>query len=171
MAEQVEQVDQDGHAGQVVQAEQENRKAEEVAQGEDVAQEVSARRDRSRREALWRGRIEEQARSGLSVRAYCQRESVAEPSFYQWRRKFAGPRAGGGLKARPAGDSAQETSPSCGAAAFVRMDIVSGGRDGARRGGGMIEIESRGGYLIRLSAGFDRSALLEALGAIEALGR
>jgi hypothetical protein len=42
---------------------------------------------------------------------------------------------------------------------------------GARLGGGRIEIDSRGGYLIRLAAGFDRSALIEALGAIEALER
>lgn len=32
--------------------------------------------------------LEEHASSGLSVRAFCKRESLSEPSFYSWRRKI-----------------------------------------------------------------------------------
>ncbi|MBI1785851.1 transposase [Candidatus Sumerlaeota bacterium] len=136
---------------------------EEQSTGEERrTEDPTARQEkRSGREALWRGRFEQQAHSGLSVRAFCRREGVAEHSFYQWRRKFARPCA-----AAAAGGFPKPPFPS-GAAAFARLEALGG----ARFGGGMIEIESRGGYLIRLGAGFDRPALIEVLGAIEALGR
>lgn len=34
--------------------------------------------------------LEEHASSGLSVRAFCKKESLSEPSFYGWRRKLQG---------------------------------------------------------------------------------
>lgn len=40
------------------------------------------------KEAFWRWIIEEQQRSGLTVRAFCQREGIPEPSFYGWRREI-----------------------------------------------------------------------------------
>src|SRR5436305_228924 len=39
-------------------------------------------------EALWRGRIAAQARSGLSALAYCTREGLSPKSFYAWRRRL-----------------------------------------------------------------------------------
>jgi len=47
---------------------------------------MANRRRDSGREKLWRSRLARQAASRLSVRAFCQREGVAEPSFYAWRR-------------------------------------------------------------------------------------
>jgi hypothetical protein len=38
------------------------------------------------REALWRGVLARFGASGLSVRGFCARERVSEPSFYAWRR-------------------------------------------------------------------------------------
>jgi hypothetical protein len=43
---------------------------------------------RSTTEALWRGRIAAQARSGLSALAYCTQEGFAPQSFYAWRRRL-----------------------------------------------------------------------------------
>ncbi len=40
------------------------------------------------RESFWRLALEEYRVSGLSVRAFCSREGLSEPSFYSWRRKF-----------------------------------------------------------------------------------
>ena len=37
---------------------------------------------------FWRFVLEEHASSGLSVRAFCKRESLSESSFYSWRRKI-----------------------------------------------------------------------------------
>jgi transposase len=43
------------------------------------------RRD-PQREAFWRGVLGKFRSSGLSVRAFCRREDLSEPSFYAWRR-------------------------------------------------------------------------------------
>jgi len=43
----------------------------------------------SEREQLWRLRVVEQRASGLTVRAFCQRHALREPSFYFWRRTLA----------------------------------------------------------------------------------
>lgn len=40
------------------------------------------------KESFWRWVIEEHQRSGLTVRAFCQREGISEPSFYGWRREL-----------------------------------------------------------------------------------
>lgn len=40
------------------------------------------------KEELWRLLVQEQRRCGLSVRAFCRREAVSEPSFYAWRKKL-----------------------------------------------------------------------------------
>lgn len=41
------------------------------------------------KEQFWRGQVEGQAASGMTVRAWCQRERISEPSFYSWRRELA----------------------------------------------------------------------------------
>ena len=41
------------------------------------------------KEAFWRLVLDEQKASGLSVRAFCRKESVSEPSFYAWRKELA----------------------------------------------------------------------------------
>jgi transposase-like protein len=43
---------------------------------------------RQDREAHWRGVLERQAESGLSVADFCRQESVSAPSFYFWRRRL-----------------------------------------------------------------------------------
>ncbi len=46
-----------------------------------------ASKNRSAEKAtFWRFAFEEFRASGLSVRAFCAREGLAEPSFYAWRR-------------------------------------------------------------------------------------
>lgn len=42
----------------------------------------------SKRSEYWREQVAEQARSGLSVRQYCERAQIGEPSFYAWRRRL-----------------------------------------------------------------------------------
>jgi hypothetical protein len=46
---------------------------------------VQRRKDR---EVHWRGVLERQAASGLSVADFCQQELVSAPSFYSWRRRL-----------------------------------------------------------------------------------
>ena len=40
------------------------------------------------KEEFWRLLVEEQRQCGLSIRAFCRRKAVAEPSFYAWRKKL-----------------------------------------------------------------------------------
>ena len=41
-----------------------------------------------RKEQQWRRWIQQWQHSGLSVRAFCARHDLAEPSFYAWRRQL-----------------------------------------------------------------------------------
>jgi hypothetical protein len=47
----------------------------------------SPRRDVGK-ERFWRRVVREQAKSGLTIRDYCSREGLSEPSFYAWRREL-----------------------------------------------------------------------------------
>jgi hypothetical protein len=44
---------------------------------------------RSSREQFWRAMVGRWQGSGLSVRAFCQRHRLSQPSFYWWRRTLA----------------------------------------------------------------------------------
>ena len=41
------------------------------------------------KEAAWRRRLGQQAKSGQSVRAWCRKHRVTETAFYWWRRELA----------------------------------------------------------------------------------
>lgn len=49
--------------------------------------------DGAKREA-WEQRLARFERGGVTVAAFCAREGVSVPSFYQWRRKLAAGNAG-----------------------------------------------------------------------------
>ncbi len=46
-----------------------------------------------RKAQLWRDFIRLWQRSGLSVRAFCQRHHLSQPNFYAWRRRLQPPQA------------------------------------------------------------------------------
>ena len=47
---------------------------------------------RTERAAFWAQVVQEQAGSGLSVRAFCRERQLTEPSFYWWRQRLRGAR-------------------------------------------------------------------------------
>ncbi len=49
---------------------------------------MAKRRRSAEKEAFWRLALEEQQRSGLSVRAFCEREGLSAASLYAWRRQL-----------------------------------------------------------------------------------
>lgn len=55
------------------------------------------------RERYWRGVIERQRASGLSVAEFCRRNDVSDALFYRWRRRLAD---------RDVGDSRTNADPS-----------------------------------------------------------
>jgi transposase-like protein len=101
----------------------------------------------SKREALWRGVLARQCGSGLSVRAFCRREKVSEPSFYAWRRVL---RQRDQQRPRPA---------------FVPLMVRDHQGDD---GGEPITIDLRGGRVLRLPALIAAARLAELVHAIEA---
>ncbi len=49
---------------------------------------ANKRRDAGK-ERFWRDVLKRHAASGLSVRAFCEREKLTESAFYAWRRTLA----------------------------------------------------------------------------------
>lgn len=47
------------------------------------------------KEQFWRRMVEGHSKSGASVRDWCDRHGVSEPSFYAWRRELTKRDAGG----------------------------------------------------------------------------
>jgi hypothetical protein len=101
------------------------------------------------KEAFWRDAIRRQAGSGLSVREFCRRHRLSEPSFYERRRTFQGRDA-----RRPA------ASP-----AFVPVIV----RDERPAQSGLsVVIEMRGGRLLRLPEAMPAVRVAELVRALEA---
>ena len=46
------------------------------------------RRKNVEKELQWREILDRQAGSGFSIREFCAREGISQPSFYAWRKKF-----------------------------------------------------------------------------------
>jgi transposase-like protein len=93
----------------------------------------------------WRGLVERQRSSGLSVAKFCARHGIAAPSLYAWRRRLAATPAF--VEAKLAGVPGPEPS-------------------------GMVEVRLCGGRrLLVRREGFDRELLVEVVAALEGLGR
>jgi hypothetical protein len=100
-----------------------------------------------KRERFWRGVLARFGASGLSVRRFCARERLSEPSFYSWRRVI-GQR------------DAQAAPPP----AFV--PVLVGHEHGDSTAG--MAIELRGGRVLRLPAALPVAQVAELVHAIEA---
>ena len=110
------------------------------------------------RHVVWRQRLERFAGWTGTVAEFCRREGVAQPTFYQWRKRLG-----------PAGEPASGDAAKCPAGAGVA--------DAARRGRGRfvelsvaaaaaVEIELPNGAVVRVPA--DREGTLRV--AIRAAG-
>jgi hypothetical protein len=91
--------------------------------------------DRGKR-ALWEALLRQFPSSGLSVRQFCRRRGVSEPSFYAWRRRLTG---GGGSRgasrvplfvplraAAPAGAAPPAARSPAGEAGADRIELLLG---------------------------------------------
>jgi len=106
-------------------------------------------RDRAK-EAFWRRVIREQPKSGLSVRAWCVRHSVTEPSFYGWRRQLA------------RRDEAFQT------ASFVPVQVTAEAR-GAEDPASRIEIMFPDARRVAIIGAVDRGALRDVLAVLASM--
>ena len=105
-----------------------------------------------------RKHLEAQAESGLSIRAYCLANNLAEWTFYNWRRRIAFEAQG---KATPSMES-----PTPAKAAFAELVIPSAGN---RLEPWMVEIVLRGERRIRVGPGFDEETLRRLVSVMESL--
>ena len=112
-----------------------------MASGRGLAREVKQR--------FWQEQIARWRHSGLSVRQFCQREGLSEPSFYAWRRVLS--QRGTSVAARPA-DVAHRSN-------FVSVRVA----EPSACKGSMIEILLPRGRRVRVGPGFDRATLEEVL--------
>lgn len=70
--------------------------------------------NKQNRQAQWRERLGRQAQSCQSVKAFCQSEGVAVPTFYWWRARLA------------KDDGASLASRPCDAAPFIDLGALGG---------------------------------------------
>lgn len=68
-----------------------------------------ARRASEEKRIKWSNRLDRQASSGLSVAAYCRKESISEANFYYWKRKLS--RRSSSSRAKHGGRGASSTPP------------------------------------------------------------
>ena len=95
------------------------------------------------RERFWRKLVAGQPHSGVSIRDWCERHGVSEPSFYFWRRELARRR-----------EQRQDASPQ-----IVPVDVtppVAGSRWG-------LEIELPGQIVVRVGPECNLNLLRQAL--------
>jgi hypothetical protein len=119
------------------------------------------------KEQFWRQALTRFHRSGLTIRAFCVRHRLSEPSFYAWRAELARRDRAAQIAVgqTPCRRPSRKRRPA--PRAFVPVRIVPDTEVPAADGG--IDILCRGGRVIRVRAGFDRTSLQEALTVLEAL--
>ncbi|MBX3427878.1 MAG: hypothetical protein KF688_19520 [Pirellulales bacterium] len=108
------------------------------------------------RESYWRLALEEFGASGLSVRAFCVREGLAEASFYAWRRT---------LRKRGV-DRPSSGGPR--GAELVPVEVIEANDRGDEEGSApcLMEVATPGGFTLRFPADVPPRQLAAALAAI-----
>lgn len=140
------------------------------------------------KEKLWRERIARQENSGLSVREFCLREGISEPSMYCWRREIArrdgenspasdspfrrNSAAANGSRYSPDYHRAASRGPSP-VSAFLPVHVIDESPFGENPRGPCLEIVLPTNLRILVHAGFDPALLrqvVETLGVRAGIG-
>jgi hypothetical protein len=98
----------------------------------------------TRKEQQWRRWIGQWQRSGLSVRAFCARHDLAQPSFYAWRRLI------------------QQRDAAVGT--FLPVQVLCEDEPSLAN---TFEVVLPGGRRLRVPPGFDAAALRQLLAVLE----
>jgi len=110
------------------------------------------------KERYWRRVIGEAARSGVSIRRFCQQRKLKESQFYWWQRELKKRQ-----DARALGSGMRSNAGSvAGQATFA---LVS--EDGGEVGSAGIELVLRDGRRLRISKGVDEETLRTVVGVLE----
>ena len=104
------------------------------------------------RESFWRRMICRQAKSGLSIRSWCRSNSLAEPTFYWWRKEL------------PQRDAARGESGRGEQTKFIPLRVME---DESSPPDGAIEILLADQRRIRVIGRVDRQLLADVLCVLE----
>jgi transposase-like protein len=99
-----------------------------------------------RKEQYWRRLIQLWKNSGLTVRAFCERHHITQPSFYAWRRE---------LQQRDADT------------AFVPVQIETNDQLATVTSIPTIEVVLASGQCVRVTPGFDSATLRQLLAVLQ----
>ena len=113
-----------------------------------------AQRSDSGKQRHWLDLIRLWQQSKLSVRAFCRRHRLSEPSFYCWRRTL---QQRGLIGKLPGEDAVKTETP-----AFVQVSVAA-----AAAGPRSIELVLAKGRRLRLRPGFDVNTLRQLLRVLE----
>ena len=113
---------------------------------------MRGRRPDAQKEQYWRKTIREAARSGMSVRSYCQQHKLSESQFHWWQRKLEEKR----LHRKPGRKNA--------AVAQASFALVSDDPEGMDAG---IELVLGNGHRLRIRKGIDEITLRAVLAFME----
>ena len=102
---------------------------------------------------MWRSRIHDAARSGLSIREFCRRRKVNESQFYWWQRRLK--------EKRPATMNGSSTASR---ASFALVSDEAGALEAG------LELVLGDGRRLRIARGVDEATLRAVLAAVEAPG-
>ena len=119
------------------------------------------------KEAYWRGQLDQQAVSGLSVRRWCRDNGVSEPTFYVWRRELRKRDLERDLPDRnPAEPGVQGRLSGAGVSSgFVAVDVVTSDAVSSGREA-QLEIDVAGGVVIRLRENASAETLERVLSVV-----
>ena len=116
------------------------------------------RRKRAEKELHWREMVNRQAVSGLSIREFCSKERVSQPSFYAWRRKFR-EQENHGTRSRKSGRRVTEPGNS---GEFIPLELLDSV--------GALEVIHPLGYQVRVSGEVNFHALQQVLDVLDRRG-
>ena len=110
-------------------------------------------------EQFWRRHLCRQPASGLTIREYCRKHALREPSFYAWRTIIS--------------ERDQVTRPECDAVPSPEPAFlpVTFSEPQARHRDAAIDIRLANGSRIRVRSGCDRSLLADVLAMLHASAR
>jgi transposase len=116
------------------------------------------------KEILWRGILKQQRDSGLSVRAFCDREGLKAFNLFRWRRELSR-RDRAADAAIPNSPAEQSTAPSA-SPVFLPVRVIDDRGERARPVM-PIEVLLPDGPIVRVPVGFDPRTLGDVLAVLE----
>ena len=116
------------------------------------------RKKHTEKELHWRKIVDRQAGSGLSIRQFCAKEGISQPSFYSWRKRLG--------KRKP--DDRRARKPR------RRTDELADGREfiplELRGSASALEVIHPLGYQVRVTGEVNLTALRQVLEVLDGRG-